>query len=236
MPCPIVEAVLDIRFETVVPPDAVVGVVYQALHAFFPKTEPLPISMVPAEMRRSDPALALQPLLRMEGEHLAVLVGAQSLAVGIRGAYPGWATLAPRFHETLTQAAASGLIAKPTRFGLRYINFYPGDIFPKLTLSVTVGGEPASGEGTFFKTVLAGDGCQLLLQVGKGLDLVNEPGKTGSVIDIDAFMMAPDTTEGFDAALAAFLNRAHAAEKQLFFSLLKSDFLQTLQPTYADAG
>ncbi len=234
-PCPIAETVVEVRFETDVPEEAVLGVVYQALKSDFPKSTALPIASFPAEVRKSDPNLANQPLHRLEGEHLTVMVGAQSVTVGTRGAYPGWATVSERFRRTLERVAATGLIGKPRRFGLRYINFFSGDILPKLTLSVAIGGQTASGEGTHFKTVLDVEGCRLLLQIGKDLMLVSEQGKTGSVIDIDSFVTEPEVAGGFDATLAAFLERAHLAEKRLFFSLLKPDFLETLSPIYADA-
>lgn len=234
-PCPIADAVVEVRFETDVPEEAVLGVVYQVLKTDFPKSTALPIASFPAEVRKTDPNLASQPLHRLEGEYLTVMVGAQSVTVGIRGAYPGWATVSERFRRILERVAATGLIGKPRRFGLRYINFFSGDIFQKLTLSVAIDGKPAIGDGTHFKTVLSAEGCRLLLQVGKDLMLVSEKGKTGSVIDIDSFVTEPEEIDGFDAALAAFLERAHLAEKRLFFSLLKPDFLDALSPTYTDA-
>jgi uncharacterized protein (TIGR04255 family) len=162
-PCPIAEAVVDVRFETTVPEEAVFGVVYQALKDDFPKSTPLPLASLPADVRKADPQLANQPLHRLDGEHLTVMVGAQSVTVGFRAEYPGWAAVSERFRTTLARVAQTGLIGKPQRFGLRYISFFEGDILPKLTLSVSVAGEPVDGEGTFFKTVLTAKGCRLLL-------------------------------------------------------------------------
>ena len=234
-PCPIADTVVEVRFETEVPEEAVLGVVYQVLKVDFPKCTTLPVASLPSEMRKNDPNLASQPLHRLEGEHLTVMVGAQSVTVGIRGAYPGWGNVSEQFRMTLSRVAATGLIGKPRRLGLRYISFFNGDILPKLTLSVAIDGQPANGDGTHFKTVLTVDDCRLLLQVGKDLMLVSEHDKTGSVIDIDSFVTEPEVVGGFDATLTAFLEKAHLAEKQLFFRLLKPDFLSTLNPTYADA-
>ena len=234
-PCPIAQAVVEVRFDTEAPEEAVFGLVYHALKTDFPKSSPMPMASLPTEFRKSDPNLVHQPLHRLVGEHLTVLVGAQAVAVGIRGAYPGWATAAEHFRATFARIADTGLIGKPRRFGLRYISFFAGDILPKLTLSVTIADNPISGAGTHFKTVLQSDGCQLLLQVGKDLKLVGEEQKTGSVIDIDSFVTEPEVDGGFNAALAGFLEKAHLAEKQLFFRLLKTEFLDTLSPTYADA-
>jgi len=238
-PCPIVEAVVDVRFESLVPEDAIFGVVYQALRNNFPNASALPMASVLPEMRRADPLLALQPLHKLEGEkdeNLTVLIGSQGITVGVRGAYPGWTGVAERFKTTFASVASTGIVGRPLRFGLRYINFFAEDIFPNLTLSVKIDDVSVTGEGTFFKTVLPGKKCRLLLQVGKDLSLTSEQGKTGSVVDIDSFVSEPDVSTGFDSAIASFLEDAHLAEKHLFFSLLKPAFLSSLNPKFNDVN
>ena len=233
-PCPIAEAVVEVRFDTDVPEDAVFGLVYNALKGDFPKSSSLPLASLPSEFRKNDPNLAHQPLHQLEGESLTVLVGAQAVSVGIRGPYPGWASASEGFRTVLARIANTGLIGKPQRFGLRYISFFVGDILQSLTLSLTINNDSISGEGTFLKTVLQAADCRMLLQVGKDLILVGEQSKAGSVIDIDSFVTEPTLTEGFEAGLAAFLEKAHLAEKQLFFKLLKPEFLNTLKPAFAN--
>jgi uncharacterized protein (TIGR04255 family) len=141
-PCPIVEAVAEVRFETSVPEDAIFGLVYQTLKTDFPKVETLPVASLPAELRKSDPNLALQPLHRLDGKDLTVLVGSQAVSVGVHGGYPGWATVSERLNTTFTRIASTGLIVRTHRFGLRYINFFQGDIFPNLALSIAINNEP----------------------------------------------------------------------------------------------
>jgi uncharacterized protein (TIGR04255 family) len=85
---------------------------------------------------------------------------------------------------------------------------------------------------TFFKTVLNGDGCKHLLQIGKGMSLMNNPQQTGSVIDIDSF--TTDVKGEFMNVLSTFLEHAHHSEKQLFFKILKPEFLNSLNPIYED--
>jgi uncharacterized protein (TIGR04255 family) len=234
-PCPISETVAEVRFETPVPEDAVFGLVYQALKADFPKSTTLPAASLLPEVRKSDPNLAIQPLHRLDGEHLTVMVGSQAVTVGIRKGYPGWTVVSKRFRETFARLANTELIGKPLRFGLRYINFFQGDIFPKLTLSIAINNDPINGAATQLRTVLQAHGCGLLLQVSKDVMLVGEQKRVGSVIDIDSFVTEPDAAQGFEDALAEFLEKAHLAEKELFFGLLKEDFLATLNPTYAHA-
>ena len=231
-PCPIKEAVAEVRFESNVPPDAVFGIAYQALKSDFAKAEPLPVLALPANFRNADKDLTFQPHYRLVGQTCGVLVGPKVISVGVRGEYPGWETLSKSVKSTMRQFHQTGIVKRIIRFGLRYISFFAFDIYPKLELKITANDSSLDGEETFFKTVLASQGCKSLLQIGKGLALVGKPGETGSVIDIDSFTTNSDGD--FVNVLDSFLEEAHQTEKKLFFKLLKSDFLKTLNPVYDD--
>jgi uncharacterized protein (TIGR04255 family) len=55
-------------------------------------------------------------------------------------------------------------------------------------------------------------------------------GKIGSIIDIDTF--CTNNLLDFFSNKKEIINNAHTNEKELFFSLLKTDFLKTLNPTF----
>jgi uncharacterized protein (TIGR04255 family) len=233
-PCPISEAVAEVRFEPNVPTDAVFGIVYQALKRDFAEVEPLPILSLPANIRTGEKDLTFQPYYRLNSEMVAILIGPRVISVGMRAEYPGWAIHCHRIKDALSQFYQTGILKRTLRFGLRYINFFVGDIYPSLQLNITVNGTALGGDETFFKTVLDCKGCRSLLQIGKGLTLVNKPGETGSVIDIDTF--STETNGEFVPSLEAFLDDAHQAEKELFFRLLKPEFVNTLNPVYGNGN
>ena len=54
--------------------------------------------------------------------------------------------------------------------------------------------------------------------------------KKGSLIDIDTFRVYRDNT--FSHNIMHEINSAHKSEKELFYSLLKQDFIQELDPVY----
>jgi uncharacterized protein (TIGR04255 family) len=233
-PCPIKEAVAEVRFESNVPPDAVFGITYQALKKNFTKVQHLPIVALPPNVRNASKDLAFQPHYRLLSENLVVLVGPKVISVGMRGEYPGWSVLSPRIKETFLQLHQTGIVARTVRLGLRYINFFTFDIYPNLLLKITVNDSSLGGEGTFFKTVLTGGSCKSILNIGKGVALVNKPGQTGSIIDIDSY--TTDASGDFVSTLERFLEDAHQTEKELFFKLLKPEFLNTLKPVYENEG
>ena len=60
---------------------------------------------------------------------------------------------------------------------------------------------------------------------------VNMPGqKNGSIIDIDTFREYGDNY--FLENIVSEIENAHKTEKTLFFSLLKPDFIESLNPHY----
>lgn len=231
-PCPIVEAVFESRFQTDTPEEAVVGMVYQALRKDFPKMSALPLASLPQQMRKADPELTYQPLHRLEGEHMVLLIGPRNFAIASKGEYLGWQGYCADALHVFKTIAATGIFQKIERFGLRYISFFEGDVLSNLTLSVQLQGTEIQGGESFFRTILQWKGCSCHLQVGKDLKLSNRDGKTGSVVDIDAFVQSPITSGRLLDDAKSFLDTAHHAEKDLFFTLLKPEFLATLSPTY----
>ena len=58
----------------------------------------------------------------------------------------------------------------------------------------------------------------------------NNQNRLGSIIDIDTFR--DHDLEKFFSKKEEIINRGHTKEKELFYSLLKEDFLNTLNPIY----
>ena len=52
--CPLVETIVELRFESSLPPDAIFGVIYQKLKSDYPKVDKLPILQIPEEIRFKD--------------------------------------------------------------------------------------------------------------------------------------------------------------------------------------
>lgn len=242
-PCPLIDALVEVRFDPAVQPEAVFGILLTKLSHKFPKVVPLQPAILPEEMRKLNPALFFQPQFRLEGEKFAALIGPNVFAVAMLGQYPGWKVLSNEFRQTLRVVHESQVIKTTSRFALHYVNYFDRNILPQLTLSVTIDAEPVNGESTVFKTILQGDGYRLQLQVVTDLKVSTnnpslgvDPNVLGSLIDIDCFIDYPTVGEDFLGSLGSFMESAHAAEKKLFFDLLADEFLKTLNPKYADSS
>jgi len=230
--CPIVDVTCEIRFESPFPPDAVFGAAYAKLQKEAGTPKPLPILALPSEIRNTDATLAFQPHYRFESQSPYVtLLGPRSLAIGRPGEYEGWKNYSETVQSRVKAVVESEVVAKITRIGLRYINFFAFDIFNQIDLTINFDGEKVSGEEMAFSCILQRE-CRHLVQIKKDIKMVDPRLAklgNGSVIDIDSFVTEPpDAIANF----AQILEKAHVGEKTIFFSLLKPEFVKSLNPVY----
>ena len=104
----------------------------------------------------------------------------------------------------------------------------------RLAVSFLIQDQPIQGSETFFKTVMNWGSLKTIMQIGKDLTVTGQAATqpaSGSVIDIDCFQ-TPTSQNLLNESIGRFLETAHTAEKQLFFSLLKPDFLEEFNPKY----
>jgi uncharacterized protein (TIGR04255 family) len=133
-PCPIVDVVADLRFKTTLPDAVAIGLAYQNLTQRFPKVVPLPVVQVPDELVQLNPALAYRPQFRFESEDFVALLGPNIFAVGVNGPYPRWNATRKGFNEVISLFRSTSIVETLHRFGLKYVNFFPGNVLPELEL------------------------------------------------------------------------------------------------------
>ena len=145
--------------------------------------------------------------------------------------YPGWAAVEKEMTWLLGQLQTLGFVSEGERLGVRYINFFSVDIFEKLLLDVMTGGKRLAGAELSVATVLHRPPLTARLQVANSAILgTGNDAKHGSVLDVDVWAGSLDF-DVFQNGLAKF-GEAHQFEKQIFFGLLRDEFLRTLNPVY----
>ena len=132
-PCPIVDVTAELRFEAAQPDAVVIGLAYQALVKVFPKVSPLQSVPIPEGIRKLNPVFMYQPQFRFESEDFVALLGSNMFAVGVSGPYTRWALVSKAFGEALDRFRETNVIGLPQRFGLKYMNFFSGNVLSKLT-------------------------------------------------------------------------------------------------------
>jgi uncharacterized protein (TIGR04255 family) len=229
--CPIIDAIIEIRFKSDLFSNAVFGVIYNNLKAEFPTPEKLPILQMPEQLRDIDPNFKFKPHYRIQNQNSIIQIGPDVITISSPMPYRGWDEYFHNIKNYLEIIFSLNVISSVSRLGLRYINFFDSDIFEQINLRVSINSKDHSCKNTLFRTELSGGSFSNTLQIANNAaHIVNNKSKIGSVIDIDISKLYAGNE--FLVNYPSEIDEAHSQEKQLFFSLLKPDFLKSLNPVY----
>jgi uncharacterized protein (TIGR04255 family) len=226
-PCPIVDALLEIRFSSKINANAVFGVIYNVLQTDFPKVESLPILQLPENVRTADPNLKYKPYYKVSNEGFVMQVGPDVFSISSFPNYQGWEEFSKVIFDVLKKVEDTNVIGTVQRLGIRYINFFDSDIFKNIDLKVCIKEDDIHYKNTVVRTEIEQNPFFSTLQIANS---VNVNGKPGSIIDIDTYKTTD--LEDFFLNKKEIIGSGHLKEKELFFSLLKSEFLMSLNPKY----
>lgn len=230
-PCPIVDAVVEIRFATDMLSDAIFGIIYQTVIADFPRVEKLPVTQIPEQIRDADPSLKHQPHYRFQRENLVFQAGPNIMSLNCVGEYIGWDAFLTQIVSLFNKIHKIGFVKQVERLGLRYINFFEHDVLNSINMQLYLNSEPFRGNNTLIRTEIQNGNMTSILNIASSVQTVfNGAVRNGSVVDIDVTRQI--CGENFFADLEGFLTTSHNEEKKIFFTLLKNDFLSSLSPEY----
>lgn len=233
-PCPIIDALSEVRFQPSTDLDAVYGVLFSEFRKGFPETDKLPITEMPQQIREADSSLRWQPHYRMRSDQFSLQIGPRVLSVSVRGTYCGWHKFREVIHQVVNGLRDSEVVESIDRVSVRYVNFFENtNIYKNLRLGVNSTEE--IGEltaGTFQIQTEIPDkhsGAIRKLNIHNAVIAQNDNGQSrpGSVIDIDS-IDASATIDDIEEKIES----AHEKEKMLFFALLKQEFIDSLNPKY----
>lgn len=229
-PCPIIDANLEIRFSSSIHSSAVFGLIYNELKSDFPNVEKLPILQLPEAIRTGDKKLQFKPYYKITNpnvKNLIVQIGPEVLSIGLNPEYVGWDAYFNHILEIIKNVRKLNVIADVNRFGLRYINYFPNDIYNDIKFSLSLNEVAITPKNTTLRTELEFEDLNCTLQITNNALNNNQP---GSFIDLDIFK-DKDLGDFFNNH-EGLISKAHEIEKQVFFPLLKPDFLAKLNPEY----
>jgi uncharacterized protein (TIGR04255 family) len=231
-PCPIVEAVLEIRFITSESWSVLPGLLYSQIRDRYAEKRDLPLMQIPEEIRRQDQTLTHLPLVQFVGERFLIQFGPRVVSLNTKqNRYPGWAAIDDEIAWMLDRLEKASLITEGERLGVRYIDFFFGDIFPNLILGARVGESALDSRELVISTVLRRAPFTARLQVMNSAIVGTDQGpKTGSVLDLDVWA-GPLDFDLFKNGRQRFAD-AHIFVKHTFFGLLRPPFLASLNPVY----
>lgn len=140
-PCPIIEAVFEARFVSTESWATLPGLLYGQIRDRYKEQVNLPLLQVPESIRTQDPAFTHLPLLQFKGGKFIVQLGPRVISLVTKPRdYPGWPAIIEELGWLVARVRAAGFVRETERIGVRYIDFFSGDIFPHLRIGVQVDG------------------------------------------------------------------------------------------------
>lgn len=227
-PCPIEEAIIEVRFEPSSPEDAVFGIIYSYLKEKYSRVESLSILDLPEKIRKGDQNLRYKPYHRLAYQNYILQIGPRVLSVAVKKEYPGWENFYNHIKWVLQQVKKAEIISSIERNSLRYINLFDIDIFENIDLNVTLNNKRFNTSKTYFQTQISKHESRIVLQISNNILSENEKNK--SIIDVD--VIADNPKQDFISNNKVILDKLHTQEKEIFFPLLTKEFLENLNPTY----
>ncbi len=226
-PCPIIEALFELRFTSRIPSNAIFGMIYGVLQDKFPNAENLPILQIPEALRAKDPNFRFKPHYKIANSQLAVQIGPEVLSISCYPKYLGWNALFSEIISIIDEVKTLNIINNVERIGLRYINFFENNIFENIDLNISLKQEPINYKNTVIKTEIVEEQFKSILQIANNQEY---DGKQGSFIDIDTISI--NDVSNFFVKKENLISLIHDTEKSVFYNLLNQDFLNTLNPEY----
>ncbi len=233
--CPIIESVFEIRFQSVYPQEAVFGIFFQNISSVFKDANliKLPIMQLPEAVRLSDPNLKYQAHHRLQKENQSISLGPQVLILSIQKPYMGWLKWNSFIKKVLEALTINNVFKKIERTGLRYINVFEEEIFSIANIQINLINNVLNTQSTSLKTEIIDDDIVKIINILNKVNIKhNNKNFIGSMLDIDIISNFSLNNNEFNDEMDSILKISHDKEKELFFNLLKDDFLESLNPHY----
>jgi len=235
-PCPIIEAITEIRFSSTLPSDAIFGILYAKVLNDFKKPERQPVMQIPEQIRNQDPNLMYQThySLISKDELLRFNIGPRAFVISNVNKYIGWEKYFYFIKNLFDKINDSQVVEFPERIGFRYINFFKDIlVLDKINLIIELCQDDILNNHVELVTTKDDEKFKRVLKIGNNITMkLANKYYNGSFIDIDYIYSFKELKKTPIKRMLEIIEEAHEKEKITFFTLLKEEFLRTLNPEY----
>ena len=233
------ESIVQVFIQSRIPFDPLVGYLFRILEemGFAYTNKPLkkPSNLVPG-----NPPKVLEfnfaPQHLFFNEQVKIQLTDGSLIFNCLEQYIGWSNYGEIIRKVLDQLHSQGVISSFGRVGVRYISEFPNtDIFNQINFQFNLSALKKPLKSGNFRMMWVDDPHRIILNLGTNLNIqpiVDKSGTKGehlSLIDVDVIREFET-----NSPLASFtvIEEVHLKQKEIFFNILKEEFLNTLNPEY----
>ncbi len=236
------EAVVEVRFASNIPSELFLGIIVEAFDSSYTYTDrPVkPVPQVPQNLVSSRQEVRIQVGTQslLYNDKIIIQILPNSFIFTCLNKYVGWSEYQPEIEKALNIIWQTNRIQRWIRIGMRYISEYPRQDLRNCTKFEFFFGFPETqSDIVAFKSEFSYKGVKVILNLNNHLPLIvhnNEGNRFDliptSLIDIDVIKEIGNLTDTLE--LLKVLEDTHIIEKELYFGLLKDDFLASLHPEY----
>lgn len=237
--CPLLEALFEIRFEPENPSAAELlpGLFFSEFKDKYNELVTLPAAGIPAQIRDADPNLKYQIHHHLTGSGRRLGTGSRIVNFTMGPEYPGWEVFREEIKKIIDHLRVLKIMKKVERMSFRYINLIPTEKSPQLSLldgNFFLHDKSISEKGFHLRFEIHENNFFSIVQVATETSAKkeNEHEKRGLLVDIDT--VCTQGLEDFLENSVHHLEKGHSTEKKTFFSLLKSETLEQLDPIWEE--
>lgn len=235
---PLLEAIWEIRFSGTQPSvaDLLPGMLFNALPGRYRNIVRLPAADIPAPIVEHDPNLRYLPKIRLENSNQAVQVGEHVVSLNCRRPYSGWKKFSSDIRDLAKVVQDTCLIGTLERFSLKYMDLIEADQplgLGCLNLDLKLGGHEMSKRPVQLRTEIKEGDLTHIVQIVSPVEIElpgDEKRLKGVLLDIDTIKPLGENESWND--LDRRLDDVHLACKKMFFSLMKPETVNKLEPEY----
>lgn len=226
------DSIVEVRFTSSLPYEVFLGVIYHNLKTSFSyadnqgnhgNSNPNDIYIKPSSSNFS--ALFYNEIIKFEIQPGTVIFNCLN-------SYPSWDVFYLEIQNVLHLIKSINVVSNYTRIGLRYISEYPqipiGNI---TTFNFSIGNPDITTNNFAFRTEFTQGDNRVILNIGSNSHIIESTATdTVSYIDIDVIN---EINGHIDInQIISKIDSIHTIEKQIFFSIIQNDFLNSLNPQF----
>lgn len=231
------DSIVQVFFQSSVPFEALIGVFYTTLlnsgwkYANRPN-QPLQPKKIVIEFTAGPQHFFIKDNVRFQ------LFPNQSIAFNCNNSYIGWGNYSNYINEVLTEISKTNYLTRFSRIGIRYISEFANiDIFEKIKIKVDIPfAENKVSNSSHRMTLIEGDitkTINIASKIPANTNLTGEMEYVNYISLLDIDVVKKNLSVNDISILWDEINNVHTIEKEIFFGLLREEFLQTLNPQYA---
>jgi uncharacterized protein (TIGR04255 family) len=224
---------VEVRFTSSYSVEDIPTIFFPIFKDEFPKIQKL-FNTQPVGAMAFAPSVGPQADIAFYNEKFSISIGVASITFGCNGDYLGWGEYQSLIKQTLQRIEPLGIAKSIDRIALRYGSVFeqPKTLEGALNIHPILQQEDWKQQVAFSVVKLDKEDFTIVLQLGNSIKALSRTKAfEGMYVDIDV-SMSKSLAQSFSGQLFSQIDRLHTLEKELFFSLLKPEFLASLNPQY----